>query len=174
MATFEAAIPVILAHEGGYTVDDGGPTNYGWTKAALLDVTKHEWSTDEVKAMTAEQAADLYREFYWNGFDDIADQVIATKLLDMAINMEPPGAQVAIGQAVKIAQRAVNSLGASICEDGFWGHETCGAINACAPNILIAAIVQEQARFYRNLAAQNPRLYGPYLVDWLKRAAWCG
>ena len=171
-ANVAKAVAIVLQHEGGYCVDDGGPTNFGWTLPALAEIGI-TMTADELQAQTPEWAAALYTEWYWNGFGDVEDQTIATKLLDIAVNSEEP-AHVAHGRAVMMAQQALNAIGAKVTIDGVGGPKTCAAINNCTPALLLTAIISVQARFYRFLAAQDPVKYGPSLTGWLKRAAWPG
>ena len=166
------AIAHLLAVEGGWCIDDGGPTNFGWTLPALAAVDV-ALTAEQLRAMTQGQAADLYRRYYWNGFGAIDDQTVATKILDMTVNMEGPSG-VAHGQAVKLVQRALCAIGVTVDTDGIWGPETVEAINGCTPALLLTAIISTQSKFYRALAAQDPVRYGPNLSNWLKRAAWPG
>ena len=170
MARADLAIAVVLQHEGGYAEDSGGPTMCGWTLPALKSLGLF-LTPDELRAKDAAWAGGLYERHYWNGFGAILDQAVATKCLDMAVNMEGPRA-IARGKAVQIIQRALNTLGANVDTDGIWGQRTCEAVNKCAPDLLLTAIISCQARFYRALASQDPVRYGPYLAEWLARAAW--
>lgn len=123
MALFELALAVVLHHEGGFANDPddaGGATMQGITQGTLGTYLGRPASIDEVKHISAETVAGIYRKMYWGVIrgDSITSQDIATDLLDMAVLMGP-------AQAIKLAQSAV---GAST--DGMMGPKTLAALNA--------------------------------------------
>lgn len=81
-ATFEAVMDEVFSSEGGYVNDPddtGGETNFGISKGANPDV--------DVKGLTRERAAELYRERYWNKInaDSLPENIRATAM-DAAVN----------------------------------------------------------------------------------------
>jgi lysozyme family protein len=177
---FPAALIVVLKHEGGFVhdpVDPGGATHYGVSlrSVAALDGDcdgrldfdlDRDGDVDEadIKIMTIEQAGDHYRRMWWDkyGYGAIADQAVAIKLFDLAVNMGP-------AQAHKIAQRAIRACWFPLTEDGVLGPQTLSSINAAESRSLVAAMKSEAAGFYRQLAATKPNL-GKFLTGWLNRA----
>jgi len=156
---FNLAIPIVLANEGGYVnnpSDPGGETNFGISKRAypLLDI----------KNLTAEQAAELYRHDYWR-FGDLNSQDVATKLLDMSVNM-------GIKRAVTICQISINDIGGHCNVDGKWGPGTQSIVNESDANTLLPEIRASQSHYYTNLVAQRPELY-QFLKSWLRRVQSC-
>jgi lysozyme family protein len=175
MATFEKAIGVILAHEGGYvwdTDDPGGATNFGisarWLHSeGIFNPTGGQlWSAFDIKSMPREEALVLYQTFWWDryGFGGIRDQVVATKFFDMAVNT---GAE----QATVLLQRSLNELGNHVTVDGVFGPKTLAAVNLADSTRLVGKLVIHQSDFYRGLARSKPSM-AKFLTGWLTRAAW--
>ena len=66
---FERALPLVLQHEGGYVDhprDPGGATNLGVTIGTLSDWLGRPASKAEVKALTRDSVAPIYRKNYWD------------------------------------------------------------------------------------------------------------
>lgn len=174
MADFNSAVAIILLHEGGLVsdaADPGGITNYGISLRFLqehdLDENQDgEVDGDDIKGLTHDEAADLYRRYFWmaNGYDHIDDQTLATKIFDVCVNAGAKRAHI-------LLQRALNALGANLPEDGQLGPTTWAALRGAAPADLTQAICAAQANFYRNLVQEKPQL-AKFLAGWLKRAAW--
>ena len=174
MADFNSAIAVILAHEGGLNNvagDPGGITNYGISLRFLqehqLDVNDDgEVDARDIRGLTHDQAADIYRRFFWmaNGYDHVDDQTLATKIFDICVNAGPKRAHI-------LLQRALNALGCKVDEDGQLGPGTWAAMRGTPPAALTQALVKAQQYFYRNLVAEKPQL-AKFLAGWLKRAGW--
>jgi len=158
-ADFNLAIKVVLVNEGGYSInpsDPGGETNYGISKRAYPNV--------DIKNLTPDAAAEIYRHDYWI-FGDLNSQDIATKLLDMAVNM-------GTSRAVSMCQMALNDIGEHIGVDGKWGPNTESTINGSDANALLPEIRACQSHYYTNLVAQRPELY-QFLKGWLRRVQSC-
>jgi|SRR5271157_2243856 len=155
MSTFELAIPTIMRHEGGYTWDQndpGGETNFGISRKSYPDL--------DIKNLTAEDAVAIYQRDWWDryGYGRIDAQCVATKILDMAVDM---GAS----RAHKIAQEAV-----SCTPDGILGPQTIQALNFAVAVDCVARMGILQANHYRELVVNNPAL-GKFLKGWLARAS---
>lgn len=69
---FDACLTRVLKDEGGYSNtpgDNGGPTKYGITiHDVQLYVNKNATAKD-VKALTVDQAKDIYKHKYWDSLD---------------------------------------------------------------------------------------------------------
>tara|TARA_Y100000310_G_scaffold133639_1_gene132631 strand:- start:3946 stop:4821 length:876 start_codon:yes stop_codon:yes gene_type:complete len=142
--TFEEIIEVVLAHEGGF-VDDpddrGGATNWGVTQAVWEDFLEDEFTSDDVREFTREQAIELYREEFWKPSQaEKLPEEIREVYFDMCVNH---------GQrnAVKILQTAANAKGGSLVVDGGIGPNT---INASS-NLSLSDVQIERSGFYWNL-----------------------
>ena len=163
MATFAVAIPTILAHEGGYVnnpADPGGETNFGITKRDHPDL--------DIRALTKEQAAEIYRRDFWEPLrlGEVGDDRVATKLLDMAVNMGPR----TMG---RLLQRALNYIlpNRPMAIDGIIGDFTVAAVNSVSdPTLLLEALRAYHALRYVELVEGPDPRYDQFAKGWLRRA----
>ena len=162
MADFDRALAYTLAHEGGWADhprDPGGPTNFGIT---LKTAQRYGIRTAaELRAMTPEKVAEIYRDGYWR-FGAVADQRVATKLFDMTVNM-------GLGAAVGLLQAALRSLGHDVAVDRALGATTLAAVNATPPDRLLASLCVQSEAHYRSIVARTPG-HSVFLKGWLTRA----
>jgi lysozyme family protein len=90
---FEACLREVLKHEGGFVnhpKDPGGATNMGITKATLEQFRGRKVSVDEVKTLTREEAARIYRLNYWDVIKgDALPAGINLCVFDCAVNSGP-------------------------------------------------------------------------------------
>ncbi len=123
----------IVAREGGF-VDDpddpGGATNFGVTIHTLrrlgLDLTGDgQIGVDDVRALTREQAIDIFIEHYWRKprIDELPE-VLHASVFDMYVN--------AGANAVRVLQRLLVEMGYDIDVDGIIGPQTIRAAQAAA------------------------------------------
>lgn len=129
-ANFERAQALIKEFEGGYTnnpKDKGGPTNFGITHKTLAAWRKRaSVSAAEVKAMSYDEARDIYFANYWNSCSCGAmPGPLALPVYNISVHSGP-------GRAGRFLQRALNKNGASLKVDGDVGDDTLKAI-AAAP-----------------------------------------
>lgn len=173
MAEFESAVETVLRHEGAYSEDHAGPTRWG----VILAVLREEdpaWADrdgdgdvdgDDVRALSRDDAAAIYRRQWWDryGYGAFASQAVAAKLLDLAVNLGP-------AQAHRIAQRAaLAAAGARVADDGILGPRTRAALDAAPEAPLLAAMRSEAAGVYRLILARRPE-WEIYRAGWLARA----
>jgi lysozyme family protein len=161
MADFMLAIPYVLGNEGGYVNnprDPGGETNWGICKRDHPDL--------DIKRLTKPQAILIYQHQYWS-YDPIEDQRVATKLLDMAVNMEGTGIA---GWAIRIVQMAAKFQVPSCKVDGIWGPDTLASINVCHPQVLLSDMCNGAAEHHRKLVEYNSD-YLEFIGGWLVRDA---
>jgi lysozyme family protein len=94
--TFDSALPEILLIEGGYVADDAGrgPTNFG------INGRANGLSDDEVRNLTRAQAANIYKERYWDaiGADNLPTE-IQMLAFDAAVNQGTPTARAMLREA---------------------------------------------------------------------------
>lgn len=81
--SFERAFDLVIGHEGGYVndpKDPGGETKFGISKSAYPNL--------DIKALTIEQARNIYLRDYWlgAGCDHVADPAMAMLMFDCAVN----------------------------------------------------------------------------------------
>lgn len=140
---FEAALKALLKHEGGYVnhpQDPGGMTNLGVTKRVWQDYVKREVDESEMRALTPEAVAPLYRERYWNAVraDDLPFGVDFV-CFDCAVNAGPR-------QAAKFLQRA-----AGVKDDGAIGPATLEAVRARSSKEMIESFSEQRLNFLKAL-----------------------
>lgn len=171
MSTFEAAYPTIQKNEGGYANDPddlGGETyagisrkNFsGWQGWALIDAAKTlpDFPLCLKKVASLPQLVEyFYRVNFWcQGYEQIADQGIATWMLDRAVNC---GSRT----ANKMLQNCVDTI-----VDGMIGKQTIKAVNAADPAELQIKLTEQAQEYYRNIVAKNPK-QAKFLNGWLAR-----
>ncbi|MDE2229887.1 MAG: secretion activator protein [Alphaproteobacteria bacterium] len=167
---FDAAVGVVLAHEGGFQNDEGDPGNWtgGIVGAGALVGTKYGISAAsypnlDIANLSADEACAIYRRDWWDrlGLARLPAP-LGAKLLDAAVNL---GANPAIA----CLQRALRANGRSVAEGGVLGPETIAAAQAAPVEGVLAALREALAGHYRLIAARHPERER-YLAGWLARA----
>ena len=141
-ASFEKAIPYILANEGGY-VDDpndlGGATNYGislrFLKSINLDINNDGVIyKEDIKELTPEQASNIYLKYFWtpNRYGELKEQRVATKIFDFCVHKGAGGANKSLQQATNMALK--KDL---LKIDGICGSFTINAVNSISDTDLL-------------------------------------
>ena len=170
MTNVSQMIDDILRREGGYVdhaADRGGPTKYGITQKALTGWRERPVTADDVRAMTEEEARNIYRAFYFERPKlNRLPETIQAQMFDITVNSGPK-------QAVRLLQRALNATSfGPLIEDGLLGSQT---INAARHAVRILGdelnnvLVEERRDFYHAIVAFNPS-QKVFLKGWLKRA----
>src|SRR5580698_6446146 len=111
MADFASAIQTVLANEGALSnnvSDPGGLTKYGISQKAYPSL--------DIANLTLPMAEKIYQTDYWR-YDTVNSQPIATKLLDMSVNL-------GLRKTTELLQKALVSTGLSIAVDGILGPNT--------------------------------------------------
>jgi lysozyme family protein len=177
------ALDIVLRHEGGYVNDPrdpGGATHHGislrWLKDQGLEAGDVDGDGDidaaDIKALTPDQAAELYREKFWTPLGlDALPAAVAVSIMDFAVNAGPR-------QSVKDLQRACTLLGQDLVADGAMGPKTRAAVaEVCSGNHgaerLAATHLLLRCRFYATLAGKRPAL-AAFLRGWVLRAVAVG
>ncbi len=122
---FENSVKKVIAMEGGYNdikEDRGGATNYGislnFLRSKGIDIDGDgdiDWV--DVSTLQEFEAIALYKEYFWKDQYDDLPRYIAEKVFTVGVNM---GTRV----GVKLLQRALNSMGSNLTEDGLIGSKT--------------------------------------------------
>lgn len=177
MADLKLALPRLLKNEGGYSNDPddtGGETYRGISRKNFPEwrgwniVDAHKPLKDEEIIVDGSLDADIeyfYRINFWNvnRLDEVSDQEIATKLLDMCVNLGS-------SRAIKILQQELNIvLGIELKVDGNMGPQTLSALNKSNPEELLDYVRLSLSSFYMALAIKRPQNQ-KFLKGWLRRA----
>jgi len=163
MSNFDTAVLTVLKNEGGFVDnphDPGGPTNMGVSLRFYRTVIDPTATAEDIKALTLQTVSLIYKTHWWDRFkyDRIVDQSVATKLLDMSINMGPLSAHIALQRAVLAA------TGHALVEDGVLGEQTIARINEANAVSILASFKSELACHYRMIGSS-------FFIDgWLRRA----
>jgi type VI secretion system secreted protein VgrG len=169
VAIFELSIHQVLRHEGSTFTDDpadpGGATRWGVTLETLRRVRPGA-TAEDVRELTREDALDVYRRLWWAPLhlDVVVDQQLATKILDVSVNLGVRG-------GVKLLQRALNACGYHLEEDGAIGPKTLAAANESETRELLLEISSQQAEHYRRWIEAKPERV-KFRKGLMARAAW--
>lgn len=143
IGNFAVCLNRVLASEGGFSnhpSDPGGMTKLGCTKATWEEYVGHPVSEADMRALTPDDVAPLYKRKYWDRAScDLLPAGLDYCVFDAAINSGP-------GRAVKWLQEVV---GASA--DGVVGKKTLTAINAFSVQKIIAQYNEKRLQFLESL-----------------------
>ena len=143
LSNFPSSLVLVLAAEGGFVdhpSDPGGMTNLGVTQKAWRDWVKRGVDEAEMRSLTPEQVAPMYKSKYWDACkcDDLP-RGVDYAVFDAAVNMGP-------GRAAKLLQAALG-----VTADGRIGRATLAAAIAADPSDLIEIFSYEKEAFYQSL-----------------------
>lgn len=183
MASLKLALPTIFLHEGRYVnhpSDPGGATNWGISLRFLKttgDLDKDGWldgdidrdgdvDIDDIKKMSEDDAAHLYDLYFWSRYNyaEIEDQLVATKVFDLSINMGSVGSHKCVQRATRAA--LTNMV---LAEDGVLGKQSLKTINLANPTKLLSALKSEAAGYYRSIRLKDGN-EKDFIKGWLNRA----
>ena len=144
-SNFEKCLEKLLIHEGGYvhhSQDPGGMTNLGVTARVWEEWVGHPVDEKQMRALTPEVVAPLYRKKYWDACR--ADELVSGVdycVFDVAVNSGP-------GRAVKFLQSCVG-----VTPDGGFGPATHAAVKKAEeePAKLIEAYCFIRLEFLKSL-----------------------
>ena len=158
---FSDALELTLRFEGGYSNvegDRGGATNYGITQKVFDHYRLGlNLSTVDVRAITMDEVAAIYKMWYWNpAHADALTPSLAKVHFDSAVNH-------GVGRAVKWLQQVVG-----VTSDGFWGPQTFAAIATADQDSLVPPYLALREVFYHKIVAADAT-QAKFLPQWLKR-----
>lgn len=141
---FARAFPLTLQHEGGWVdhpADPGGATKLGVTLGTLSSWLGRPASKAEVKALTRESVAPIYRKNYWDAIrgDDLPAG-LDYAVFDFAVNSGPMRAAMALQRAVGVA------------DDGVIGSITLANVANRPVDSTIERIMADRITFLRRLS----------------------
>lgn len=143
-SSYDRAFKLVLQHEGGWVdhpSDPGGATNLGVTIHTLSDWLGRPATKAEVKALTREKVAPIYRRNYWDRVagDDLPAGVDYA-VFDWAVNSGPKRAIIGLQRVVGVA------------DDGRIGPITLAAVRAMDRPTVINRLNDNRLTFMRQLS----------------------
>ncbi len=155
---WEEALAHVLQHEGGYVnhpADPGGMTNLGVTKRVWEEWTGKRVSEADMRALTPELVAPMYKKRYWDVVrgDDLPTGVDLC-VFDAAVN-------AGAGRASKFLQQAVG-----VTADGQIGPKTISAVTAKPADEIIEAFCALREAHYKSL-----NTFETFGKGWMRRLA---
>ena len=158
-SNFEFCLNQILKHEGGFVnhpMDGGRATNKGVTIATFRRYVKPNGTIADLKAISHEQVATVYRRHYW-------DAVRASELpsgvdlamFDNAVNAGP-------SRAVRQLQECIGAV-----SDGRIGPATLRATASMNAATLIDRLCDRRLRFLRSIRGGS--LWVTFGKGWQRR-----
>jgi lysozyme family protein len=169
MASFEMALPFIGKNEGEFQKNPNDPGNWfngelqGTRWGISAKVARNHGYIGLMEELPKAFADAILKASYWYGLDGVNSQPIATKIFDMRVQFGDQG-------GMRLTQKALKSLGASLAVDGVLGPITLQAINNAFPDSLMGRLVIEMDSAYRADVAEHPAK-SEFLNGWLARAA---
>ncbi|MER8433543.1 glycoside hydrolase family 108 protein [Mesorhizobium caraganae] len=140
---FARALALVLKSEGGWSdnpADPGGATMKGATLANFRRYVKADAGKADLREISDEQVATVYRRFYW---DAVAGAELPGgvdyAVFDFAVNSGP-------GRAAKYLQAAVGAV-----QDGRIGPATLSAVGARPSGAVIDDLCDARLAFLRRL-----------------------
>ncbi len=154
---FDRCVHFVLPFEGGYSdhpSDPGGATNLGITRAVLEDWRGRTVTKADVKALTLEEASDIYRARYWDRIrGDELPSGVDLIVFDCAVNQGVP-------RAIRLLQQALN-----VEADGHIGPKTMSALRSVNIDALIDEFAARRMAAYANLVT----LFRVFGLGWSRR-----
>lgn len=149
MSSFMSAWAELLGNEGGYTVDDGGPTNWGITEA----VARRNGYSGDMRDLPRDVAMNIAQKEYWllNHCDQFSDEV-AFQVLDAAYNG---------GSPARWLQKAVG-----VPVDGVIGPVTIQAVNSANQDKVVMRFLSYRLTYLTSLS-----VWQTYGKGWSNRIA---
>jgi len=146
--SFDRAFQITVGVEGGYVndpADPGGETKYGISHRAYPDI--------DIKALTLDQARDIYRRDYWQAAScDSMPERIGHLVFDCAVHH-------GVKTAIKLLQRALR-----VADDGEFGPVTRGQLLARDTNETADLLMAQRMLYLMTCSA-----WPTYKLGWAKR-----
>lgn len=158
--TLERSLELVFGHEGGLSMDRKDRGNWttgvigkGQLKGTKYGISAMAYPTIDIKNLTLEAAASIYRRDYWAKVkgDDLPAGVDHA-LFDFAVNSGPARAAMALQRCVGVA------------DDGQIGPLTLAAVRKQNPATLISKLCAERLAFLRKIST-----WPTYGKGWTKR-----
>jgi len=155
---FDEALRLVLVHEGGFADhpdDPGGATMKGVTLATFRRHFGSQKTVDDLRKITQEQLAQVYRTGYWDKVrGDELPSGVDYAVFDAAVNSGP-------GRAATWLQAAVGAP-----RDGAIGPTTLSKVATHEPASIIDDLCDRRLDFLRGLGT-----FGVFGRGWTRRVA---
>ncbi|MCG8272362.1 glycoside hydrolase family 108 protein [Aquamicrobium sp. NLF2-7] len=140
---FERALSLVLSHEGGWSDhkdDPGGATMKGVTLANFRRYVKPSATKDDLRRITDEQVATIYKRHYWDAVrgSDLPGG-IDYAVFDFAVNSGPD-------RAIKYLQAVVGAK-----QDGRIGPDTLAKTRSMMRATIINSLCDKRMAFLKRL-----------------------
>ena len=140
---FQECLEHILLSEGGYVnhpADPGGMTNLGVTKRVWEEWVGRPVTEQEMKGLTHDDVAPLYKKRYWDAVHgDALPSGVDLCVFDCAVN-------AGVARAARFLQRA-----AKVDQDGVIGPGTLKAVQEASAASLIRDFCAQRELHYKSL-----------------------
>lgn len=155
---FDKALATVLKHEGGYVnhpQDPGGETNLGVTRRVWQEWVKRELHENEMRTLTPEMVAPLYKQMYWDAVrgDDLPSGVDLC-VFDCAVN-------AGVGRASRFLQQVVG-----VTADGKIGPRTLAAVTAKPADEIVDEFTKLREAHFKSLST-----FATFGRGWMRRLA---
>jgi len=144
ITNYSTCLDIILEHEGGFVNhpdDPGGITNHGVTKKVYDAWVDRETTPREMRDLTHEDVAPIYKKNYWNRAKcDQLPSGVDLSVFDWAVNS-------GVSRSAKALQRIVG-----VEQDGGIGPMTITAVNDFEPIDIIEKMHYARQSFYEKLS----------------------
>jgi lysozyme family protein len=142
-SSFDRALALVLRQEGGFVQeprDPGGATNFGITRETLSRARGHPASVEDVRRLTEDEAASIYRRLYWDAVQaDGLPSGVDLAVFDLAVHSGP-------SRAVRMLQGVLD-----IEADGLVGPVTLTAARKADPADTIRRLTRGRLDFLARL-----------------------
>ena len=149
-------LEMLLRHEGGFVNhprDPGGVTNLGVTKKVWEEFTGRDVDVKEMRELTPEDVAPLYKALYWDAVKgDELPNGIDWSVFDWGVNSGP-------ARAAKALQRIVDAT-----PDGAIGPKTLAKVHEADIHDVLNKMHSARQEFYEKLET-----FDTFGKGWTKR-----
>lgn len=167
-SAFDFAFKYLLENEGFKYVDDlkdsGGPTMFGITLKSYEAYMCAPVSEDDFRNITLAMAKTFYFKVFWSPMwcDKMRNPGTAVCIFDS-------GVLYGLNTAIKMAQKSVSILGATIKFDGLMGDTTLGFLNIVSQSDLLASYRGFVIDRINSVIAEDPK-NERFRLGWMRRA----
>ena len=158
LSNWPTSLALVLKSEGGFSNnphDPGGMTNLGVTKNAWEAYVQRQVDEAEMRGLTPEKVAPLYKTQYWNPCKcDELPLGIDYAVFDFAVN-------AGVSRASKTMQTALGTAA-----DGIVGPATIGVAVNADPDHFLEKFSAAKEQFYRGLST-----FDHFGKGWLRRVS---